>query len=92
MKLQFTVRDLIWLIALLAVTLTGWLDHRYMDQQLTYCKEALAQVEEQLEQNDADSSEEITRLQRQVSDSDRAAARARREAAIYADEAARAGK
>src|ERR1700754_3721569 len=77
MKLQFTVRDLLWLIALLAVGVGALLDHRYMAQQLRYYKAPRAEVEQQLEQMDADSSEQIAPLQRRVRDADRAAAGAR---------------
>jgi hypothetical protein len=92
MKRQFTLRDLFWLVAILAVGAAAWLDHRYMDQQLTFCKAELAEVEQQLEQTDADSSEQIATLQRRASDAERAAGHARQQAAIYAEEAARAAK
>jgi hypothetical protein len=74
-----------WLIALLAVGVAGWLNHRYMDQQLTLCKAALAQVEEQLEQADADSSEQITGLRRSLFNAQQAAASSKRQAEINAE-------
>ena len=43
MRLHCSIRDLLWLTALVAIAIGWWCDHRFVAQQLNFCIEALDQ-------------------------------------------------
>ena len=85
MRLRCSIRDLLWLTALVALGIGWWCDHRYAAQQLNFCIEALDQTSQELEQLQAESGKQINSLRHSLTGAEADAATARSNAAINAE-------
>ncbi len=85
MRLRFSIRDLLWLTALVALGIGWWCDHRYAVQQLNFCIEALDQMSQELEEVQAESGQQINSLRHSLTGAEADAATARSNAAINAE-------
>ncbi len=85
MALRFTIRDLLWLTALVILAAVFWCDHRCQTRQLNFCIEALHQVAQELDQTAADSEDKISKLRQSLGNAESATAKAQTEAAINAE-------
>ena len=82
---MFTIRDLLWLTALVFLTVGWWWNHRYMTRQLNFCIEALHHVEQELDEQYAEADQQINSLRHGLTGAEAAAAMASSDAAVNAE-------
>jgi hypothetical protein len=82
---RFTIHDWLWLTVVVGMGIGWWWDHRYTTRQLHFCIEALHQVEQELDDQNANADQQINSLRHGLAGAEAAAAKARSDALINAE-------